>query len=129
MGGREPKARPPGPARSARRPRPPRRRPPRSGGRGRGASRPEALEPEPEELDEVDAELEEPDGRPRPRRPWCRAGEAGLTRRDPLQAYMAEVTRHPLLTREEEHALAKQYRRRGMCRRPTGWWPPTCGWW
>ena len=41
------------------------------------------------------------------------AGESGLTRRDPLQAYMAEVTRHPLLTREEEHTLAKKYQQTG----------------
>src|SRR5581483_10381783 len=31
----------------------------------------------------------------------------------PLQAYMAEVTRHPLLSREEEHALAVRYRETG----------------
>lgn len=35
--------------------------------------------------------------------------ESGLVRRDPLRAYMAEVSRHPLLTREEEHALAVHY--------------------
>jgi len=37
----------------------------------------------------------------------------GLARTDPLAAYMAEVTRHPLLTREEEVALAKRYRDTG----------------
>jgi RNA polymerase sigma-32 factor len=37
----------------------------------------------------------------------------GLTRYDPLRAYMAEVSRHPLLTREEEHALAVRYRETG----------------
>src|SRR4051794_15185581 len=36
--------------------------------------------------------------------------EPGLVSRDPLQAYMAEVVKHPLLTREEEHALAVRYR-------------------
>src|SRR5262245_56866992 len=33
--------------------------------------------------------------------------------RDALQAYMAEVNRHPLLTREEEHELAVHYRDTG----------------
>src|SRR5690606_31313741 len=32
---------------------------------------------------------------------------------DPMQAYMAEVTRHPLLTREEEHELAVRLRDTG----------------
>lgn len=33
--------------------------------------------------------------------------------RDSMAAYMAEVTRHPLLTREEETALARRYRETG----------------
>ena len=37
----------------------------------------------------------------------------GLVSRDPLQAYMAEVTKHPLLTREEELALARRYKETG----------------
>jgi RNA polymerase sigma-32 factor len=41
------------------------------------------------------------------------ADESGLARRDPLQAYMAEVVRHPLLTREEEHDLAIRLRDTG----------------
>jgi RNA polymerase sigma-32 factor len=79
------------------------------------AAEPEALEPEPEELAEVEAEIDaEVEEAPRPRTAaLVPAGEAGLTRRDPLQAYMAEVTRHPLLTREEEHTLAKQYQQTG----------------
>jgi len=36
-------------------------------------------------------------------------GEGGLVRYDPLRAYMAEVARHPLLTREDEHQLAVRY--------------------
>lgn len=32
-----------------------------------------------------------------------------LARRDPMAAYMAEVRRHPLLTREEEYALAVRW--------------------
>ena len=39
--------------------------------------------------------------------------DAGLVRYDPLRAYMAEVTRHPVLSREEEHALAVKYRETG----------------
>lgn len=34
-----------------------------------------------------------------------------LTRADALQRYMAEVARHPLLSREEEHALAARFAR------------------
>jgi len=55
---------------------------------------------------------------PRPRRalpaqgsPGGRAG--GLVRYDPLRAYMAEVARHPVLSRDEEHALAVRYRETG----------------
>jgi RNA polymerase sigma-32 factor len=77
------------------------------------ATDPEALEPEPEELAEVDAEIEGAEGPAIPTTALVPAGEAGLTRRDPLQAYMAEVTRHPLLSREEEHTLAKKYQQTG----------------
>ncbi|WP_224364110.1 sigma-70 family RNA polymerase sigma factor [Hyalangium versicolor] len=78
-----------------------------------GGTEPEALEPEPEELAEVDAEIEGAEAPVAPTAALVPAGEAGLTRRDPLQAYMAEVTRHPLLTREEEHTLAKKYQQTG----------------
>ncbi len=37
----------------------------------------------------------------------------GLVRYDPLRAYMAEVARHPVLSREEEHALAVRYHETG----------------
>ncbi|HYI00776.1 RNA polymerase factor sigma-32 [Hyalangium sp.] len=77
------------------------------------ALEPEALEPEPEELAEVDAELEGSGGPAVPTVALAPAVDVGLTRRDPLQAYMAEVTRHPLLTREEEHTLAKKYQQTG----------------
>jgi RNA polymerase sigma-32 factor len=41
-------------------------------------------------------------------------GEAGgLVRYDPLRAYMAEVQRHPVLSREQEHDLAVHYRETG----------------
>ena len=36
-------------------------------------------------------------------------GTTALARRDPLAAYMAEARRYPLLTREEEHALAVRW--------------------
>ena len=40
-------------------------------------------------------------------------GDGGLVRYDPLRAYMAEVSRHPLLSREEEQELALRYARTG----------------
>jgi RNA polymerase sigma-32 factor len=40
-------------------------------------------------------------------------GGGGLVRYDPLRAYMAEVARHPVLSREEEHALAVRYTETG----------------
>jgi RNA polymerase sigma-32 factor len=40
-------------------------------------------------------------------------GEGGLVRYDPLRAYMAEVARHPVLSREEEHDLAVRFRETG----------------
>jgi RNA polymerase sigma-32 factor len=89
-------------------------------GRGRGAGAPastsdsettaevgEEIEPDVSELEEVSADLQ-------PAVPVARrSGGGGLSRADPLAAYMAEVTRHPLLTREEEVALAKRYRDTG----------------
>ena len=72
---------------------------------------PEALEPAPEELEEVEAEVEEVSA-PAPRA-LVRSGESALTRSDPLQAYMAEVQRHPLLSREEEVSLARHFRDTG----------------
>jgi RNA polymerase sigma-32 factor len=41
------------------------------------------------------------------------AGAGGLVRYDPLRAYMAEVARHRVLSREEEHDLAVRYRETG----------------
>ena len=47
-------------------------------------------------------------------RPWNAGRDAGgLARYDPLRAYMAEVSRHPLLTREQEHELAVRYKETG----------------
>ena len=42
-----------------------------------------------------------------------KASGTGLARSDPMRAYMAEVARHPLLSREEELALAHRYARTG----------------
>ncbi|RKH48227.1 sigma-70 family RNA polymerase sigma factor [Corallococcus sp. AB050B] len=80
---------------------------------------PDALEPDLAELNEAEAEIEEVAAPARPVRPAAlvRAeGSSALTNRDPLQAYMAEVTKHPLLTREEEHRLAKEYQSTGDVR-------------
>lgn len=41
------------------------------------------------------------------------AGSTALARRDPLAAYMGEVRRHPLLTRDEEHELAVRWVEQG----------------
>jgi RNA polymerase sigma-32 factor len=39
--------------------------------------------------------------------------DRGLVRYDPLRAYIAEITRHAVLSREEEHELAVRYRETG----------------
>lgn len=94
-------------------------------GRPKGSKVPVApVEPEVEDVEEpvdleaeVDAELveEEPaEGRAAllPVEPEEEAEDhapAALSRTDPLARYMHEVNRHPLLTREEEHALAVRY--------------------
>ena len=39
------------------------------------------------------------------------ADDRGLARFDPLQAYMREVQRHPLLSADDEHKLAVQYQK------------------
>ncbi|RKG51021.1 sigma-70 family RNA polymerase sigma factor [Corallococcus sp. AB011P] len=83
------------------------------------AQDPDALEPDLAELNEAEAEIEEVPAPARAARPAAlvRAeGSSALTNRDPLQAYMAEVTKHPLLTREEEHRLAKEYQSTGDVR-------------
>lgn len=41
------------------------------------------------------------------------AGSTALARRDPLAAYMGEVRRHPLLTRDEEYELAVRWVEQG----------------
>ncbi|MBX3251851.1 MAG: RNA polymerase factor sigma-32 [Myxococcales bacterium] len=63
----------------------------------------EAEGPSVDELDDVEV-VDEPIVRRRPA-----ATSSALSRRDPLAAYMRDVQRYPLLTREEEHALAVRY--------------------
>jgi RNA polymerase sigma-32 factor len=75
-----------------------------------------ADEPADPDLDEADVEaaVEAEAGLETPALPApVTARDGGLVRYDPLRAYMAEVSRHPLLTREEEHALAVRYREGG----------------
>jgi RNA polymerase sigma-32 factor len=72
---------------------------------------PASAEPAEEELAEVDAEV---GGEPAlPKTQIVPVRDRDVVRRDPLQAYMAEVGRHRLLTREEEHDLAVRYRQTG----------------
>ncbi|MBZ4331460.1 RNA polymerase factor sigma-32 [Corallococcus interemptor] len=81
------------------------------------AQDPDALEPDLAELNEAEAEIEEvPTPAARPAALVRAESTSALTNRDPLQAYMAEVTKHPLLTREEEHRLAKEYQSTGDVR-------------
>ena len=55
-----------------------------------------------DELDQIEAEL-------KPRHRAAPVGTSALALRDPMAAYMAEVRRYPLLTREEEHDLAVRW--------------------
>jgi len=69
---------------------------------------PEVVEAEVVEDDDLDAapEVAAVEVTPEP-------SGTSLARSDPLRAYMAEVSRHPLLTREEELELATLYARTG----------------
>jgi RNA polymerase sigma-32 factor len=75
------------------------------------------LDTEPEEGEEAlsevapatDAELDEIEKDLRKSVPNAPAGSTALALRDPMGAYMAEVRRYPLLTREEEYALAVRW--------------------
>jgi RNA polymerase sigma-32 factor len=73
--------------------------------------------PSPRQTPMADSDHRDEPSRPRralpaPGRPRGE-GEGGLVRYDPLRAYMAEVARHPVLSREEEHALAVRFRETG----------------
>ena len=54
----------------------------------------------------VDEDADEPAVEAAAEADYGREGRVGLIKRDPMQAYMQEVRRFPLLTPEEEHALA-----------------------
>ena len=93
------------------------------------------LEPDPAELKEVEAELGDGDGvgdglgigvgvdaagvdgetrgLDAVRALGSVKGGRSIVRHDPLSAYMAELRRYPLLTREEEHELAVKYVKTG----------------
>ncbi|MCA9713860.1 MAG: RNA polymerase factor sigma-32 [Myxococcales bacterium] len=59
-----------------------------------------------EELESIESDLV----KTLARRKGAKAGSTtALARRDPMAAYMAEVRRHPLLTREEEYELAVRW--------------------
>jgi RNA polymerase sigma-32 factor len=66
----------------------------------------EAAEPEGEELAELEPVVESVAATPA-------RSSSSIARADPMAAYMAEVHRHPLLSREEEERLARRYRSTG----------------
>lgn len=71
----------------------------------------ESTEPTPEAFSEE--ELSELPAVPSDKTALARRGERDLAPRDPLQVYMQEVNRHPLLTREEELRLAELFQKTG----------------
>ena len=70
------------------------------------------VEEEEEETGGLDAGVTKPGKRPaviaRARRETS-ADDVALSRHDPMQAYLREVQRHPLLTPQQEHELAVRY--------------------
>lgn len=66
-----------------------------------------------EVVEEIDApaEMDDGDGEGGRAPRVARAGDedVAISRHDPLQAYLREVQRHPLLTPDEEHSLATRY--------------------
>ena len=89
-------------SRAAAAPEEPRRGPEVQG--SEGPLEPEVLEPEPGLVDALEGD-EEPAQEAKLPVPL----ERDLARADALQRYMAEVARHPLLSREEEHELAVRF--------------------
>jgi RNA polymerase sigma-32 factor len=71
----------------------------------------EAAEPEVGEPEAAELEAEPVD-----ETALAKPSRTRLAKGDPLAAYMAEVTRHPLLTREQEIELSKRYRETGDVR-------------
>ena len=68
----------------------------------------DAVEPDGEELAELEP-VAESSAASEP----ASGSERSIARADPMAAYMAEVRRHPLLSREEEGQLARRYRSTG----------------
>ena len=74
-----------------------------------------------DEAEVLEAEVLPPEERQRPRPPLPIEAETfeepdtapALSRSDPLARYMQEVSRHPVLSREEEHQLAVRYTQTG----------------
>lgn len=71
-----------------------------------GEPAPLDAEPAPEELEDVEPDADTAALAPVPK-------ESRMAKADPLAAYMFEVTKHPLLTREAELELARRYRDTG----------------
>lgn len=71
-----------------------------------GEPAPLDAEPAPEELEELEPDSDTAALAPVPK-------ESRMAKADPLAAYMYEVTKHPLLTREAELELARRYRDTG----------------
>src|SRR5712691_11697206 len=72
------------------------------------AAEPEVVEPEAVEPEAAEPEVLPPEGGEETTLPV--RVEPDLEHADAMQRYMAEVSRHPLLTREEEHDLAVRFR-------------------
>src|SRR5439155_682989 len=82
----------------------------RAGGNAREKRNAEGpLEPEVLEPEAIPEELETSDDEPATALPV--PVERDLSRADALQRYMAEVARHPLLSREEEHDVAVKFQK------------------
>ena len=114
--GKRKSAEAPSPKRAPRKPREPQRaaeerKPPaEAGAEAEPALEPEVVAAEPEVLaPEPDEEEGAADAGPRTTLPV--PVERDLSRADALQRYMAEVARHPLLTREEELRLATEFQK------------------
>ena len=91
---------------------PPKARAPRKARNDRQDKKPQEKGPlEPEVLEPEAVEAEPPDEAPAAETTLPVPVERDLARADALQRYMAEVARHALLSREEEHELAVKFQR------------------
>ena len=91
---------------------PPKARAPRKARNDRQDKKPQEKGPlEPEVLEPEAVEAEPPDEGPAAETTLPVPVERDLARADALQRYMAEVAKHALLSREEEHELAVKFQR------------------